>query len=302
MDIYTILASKPHNPHYLNRYVAFIEHHQFKNIGHSDYIEKHHICPKANDMFPEYKSFKENPWNRIFLTARQHFVAHLLLWKTYKFSKSCFDAVWLMKHQNKIKVNSKLYESMKIQHSNKMKRYNALLIENGEHIFQSSEFQRNNANKRIEDGTHHFIGDTNPSIIKMKNGTHHFIGETNPNLKRLEDGTHHFLSSEYQSNLQRRRVENRTHHLLGGELQRRMVREGKNPLLGGKIQKEYQNKLIEEGRHNFKNKVPCRDKTGNKIIVNKDIYDKEIHLPLHEREYVHVNSKEAKIRAKVFLL
>jgi hypothetical protein len=300
MDIYSILASKPHNPHYLHKYITFIEKCQLSK--QEGYLEIHHICPKAKDMFPEYKSFKENPWNKIALTARQHFIAHLFLWKSYPHSKSCFEAIWSMKHQNKIKVNSRIYESMKIKHSDKMKKLNELLIKNGEHIFQSPEFQRKNANKRIENGTHNFLGDENPSVIKMKEGTHIFIGDTNPNNKRLEDGTHHFLSSEYQSNLQRRRVENGTHNLLGGELQRRMVKEGKNPLLGGKVQKEHQNKLIAEGNHNFKNKIPCRDKRGNMVIVNKDIYDREIHLPLHEREYVHVNSKEAKIRLRAFSL
>jgi len=31
MDIYKILASKPHNPHYLNRYIRFIEWCQLAN-------------------------------------------------------------------------------------------------------------------------------------------------------------------------------------------------------------------------------------------------------------------------------
>jgi len=127
-------------------------------------------------------------------------------------------------------------------------------------------------------------------------------GDSNPNTKRIAEGTHHFLSSEYQSNLQQKRLKDGTHNLLGGELQRQMVKDGTHNLLSGKIQRKQQNKLIEEGNHNFKSKVPCRDKSGNMVIVNKDIYDKGIHLPLHEREYVHVNSKEAKIRLRAFLL
>lgn len=83
MDIYTILASKPHNPHYLNRYITFIQNCQLKNIDYNGYTEKHHICPKAKDMFPEYKSFKINNWNRVILTARQHFIAHWLLARIY---------------------------------------------------------------------------------------------------------------------------------------------------------------------------------------------------------------------------
>ena len=51
MDIYSILASKPHNPHYLNRYITFITECQLKNLNYNGYTEKHHICPKAKDMF-----------------------------------------------------------------------------------------------------------------------------------------------------------------------------------------------------------------------------------------------------------
>ena len=252
-------------------------------------------------MFPEYSSFSKHSWNRIQLSGRQHFIAHLILWKVYPNSRSCFEALWSMKHQNKEKVNSRIYESMRIEHSKKMKELNSSLLESGKHNFQSPEFQRNAALKRISDGTHHFIGETNPSLIRIKEGTHNFIGETNPNVKRIEDGTHHFLSSEYQSNLQQKRISNGTHNLLGGEMQRRMAREGRNVLFGGKLQKEHQIKLLEDGNHNFKNKVPCRDKQGNKVIIEKEIYDMEIHLPLSERRYVHVNSKEAKLRKQVFL-
>ena len=59
MDIYSILSSKPHNPHYLNRYITFIEQCQQKNVDYHGYVENHHICQKADDMFPEYMIKKE---------------------------------------------------------------------------------------------------------------------------------------------------------------------------------------------------------------------------------------------------
>lgn len=81
-DIYKLLQSKPHNPHYLNRYWKFIQHVQVNpNIG--IYTEEHHILPKAKDLFPEYKAFSYHPWNKINLTMEQHLLAHLLLWKAY---------------------------------------------------------------------------------------------------------------------------------------------------------------------------------------------------------------------------
>lgn len=79
-DIYAILASKPHNPHHLKRYWKFIQ--SCSNSG-LEYTEKHHICPKAKDLFPEFKDLNNNPWNCVVLTARQHIMAHVILWKVF---------------------------------------------------------------------------------------------------------------------------------------------------------------------------------------------------------------------------
>lgn len=83
--IYSILESKRHNPHYLKRYFNFILGCKNKNVNLSIsiYVENHHICPKANDMFPEYGNNKIHTWNNIKLTAKQHFIAHHLLWKAF---------------------------------------------------------------------------------------------------------------------------------------------------------------------------------------------------------------------------
>jgi hypothetical protein len=35
-------------------------------------------------MFPEFIDLAENPWNSVHLSARQHIIAHILLWKTYQ--------------------------------------------------------------------------------------------------------------------------------------------------------------------------------------------------------------------------
>lgn len=113
MDIYSILSSKPHNPHYLNRYIKFIEQCQQKNVGYECYVERHHICPKADDMFPEYVCFKTHPWNKAPLTPRQHFIAHLMLWKAFPSFYSQTFAAWNMKWKNGMEINSKIYESLK---------------------------------------------------------------------------------------------------------------------------------------------------------------------------------------------
>ena len=116
MDIYSILSSKPHNPHYLNRYITFIEQCQQKNIGHEGYVERHHICPKADDMFPEYKDFRQHSWNCAILTARQHFIAHIILERVFESPKTK-EALFFMSNGKwkKYKNYSKRYERLRIE-------------------------------------------------------------------------------------------------------------------------------------------------------------------------------------------
>lgn len=119
IDIYSIMNSISHNQHYLKRYIKFIEGCKQKNIDIECYVERHHICPKS--LFPEYKKLSEHSWNGIYLTARQHFIAHWILWKTFPSSKMSF-AFWGMcngwgKTQ---KITSKIYEKIKIEFSAQM--------------------------------------------------------------------------------------------------------------------------------------------------------------------------------------
>lgn len=120
MDIYKILESKQHNKHYLNRYVKFISNYsnQQKQRG---ITERHHICPKAKDLFPEYSCFIKNPWNSVHLTKRQHFIAHYLLSKCFSEIQSQQYAFLAMCNKQSKKdhtirdyrVSSRIYENCK---------------------------------------------------------------------------------------------------------------------------------------------------------------------------------------------
>jgi hypothetical protein len=48
--------------------------------------------------------------------------------------------------------------------------------------------------KRIESGNHHFVGENNPTKLKIKNGTHNFLTD-HPGKTRLENRTHNFLTN-----------------------------------------------------------------------------------------------------------
>ncbi len=52
------------------------------NTEKSQLTEAHHILPKS--IFKDYKSFKDNPWNRVYLTYKNHYLAHILLAKAIR--------------------------------------------------------------------------------------------------------------------------------------------------------------------------------------------------------------------------
>ena len=67
---------------YIRRYVQFIQSRPARNYI-SGSTHRHHILPKAKDFFPEYKDFKDHPWNLSCLTLREHYIAHALLHKAF---------------------------------------------------------------------------------------------------------------------------------------------------------------------------------------------------------------------------
>ena len=133
MNTLTILKSKPHNPHYLNKYYSFILRCIEKNQNETCYMENHHICPKSKDMFPEYSCLKTNPWNSSKLTYRQHVIAHIMLYKTYNTISQLLSILYTSGQNNvstlNLKtINTKLIESLKKDLSNRRKGryYNTL--------------------------------------------------------------------------------------------------------------------------------------------------------------------------------
>ena len=164
------------------------------------------------------------------------------------------------------------------------------LTEGGEGVIPSeetrqkfSESARLEQKKRLENGTHHFLGDKNPVHKQLKDGTHNFLDsefQRRTAKKRLEDGTHNFLDSEIQRRAQikrdavnKKRLEDGTHHLLDGEVSRRTaqkridegthnflgennpshkrVADGTHHFLGGDISRRTAQKRIDEGTHHF---------------------------------------------------
>lgn len=72
-------------------------------------------------------------------------------------------------------------------------------INDGSHNFIGGEIPKKNQLRRVAEGIHQWSGDKNPSLDRIKNGTHiwlkdeHKIATSNNFKKRIETGEHHFL-------------------------------------------------------------------------------------------------------------
>jgi len=90
---------------WLERYLLFVNRFQLsqsiKNETHN-----HHILPVS--LFPEFKSFIKNPFNKAILNHRSHLIAHYML------AKALGDKMWFAYNNmnaHNVQLSTKLYES-----------------------------------------------------------------------------------------------------------------------------------------------------------------------------------------------
>lgn len=154
-----ILKTKTSNHHMVQRYLNFVGNCNKKNQTSNGYLEEHHICPKADDLFPEYCSFADFPENKAILTARQHIIAHVMLWKIYGGSQSYALDCMLGKfnsNTNKCLQNRTVPNSIMIRYHSKVREAVKSLV--GERAKGKSAFKDTN-------GRRYYL-ETNSPLIK----------------------------------------------------------------------------------------------------------------------------------------
>lgn len=98
---------------YLKIYNSIVE--RGKNRIITGYTETHHIIPKCIGG-------TDDTWNLVKLTAREHFICHLLLCEIYPKNSKLRFALWNMcnvkrDYQQRYKVNSRLYNQIREEYS-----------------------------------------------------------------------------------------------------------------------------------------------------------------------------------------
>ena len=107
-----LIRKSPNKLHHVSRYIKFMSTRSMTGKT------KHHILPKASDMYPEFKCFKQNPWNLALLTDREHFIAHRILSKIFPKSSQSRCFFYMLNKGNK---SSKEYQILLEQHRNHLK-------------------------------------------------------------------------------------------------------------------------------------------------------------------------------------
>jgi hypothetical protein len=100
---------------YEKNYYDYIEYVKTldRKKGKGIYYESHHIIPKS-------MGGDNSNDNLVLLTAREHYLAHYLLYKIYNNSKMIF-AFWFINNDRKHKCNSRFYELSRKLNSEKIK-------------------------------------------------------------------------------------------------------------------------------------------------------------------------------------
>lgn len=76
-------------------------------------------------------------------------------------------------------------------------------MKDGTHIFLDEQWQKDKARKQVENGTCNLIGGE-VQRNRLKNGTHHFLGENNPSVKKSKDGTLNLFGGDIQRRMNQR--------------------------------------------------------------------------------------------------
>lgn len=83
---------------------------------HEGYFEIHHIIPRCIGG-------SDDPDNLVMFTAREHFIAHILLWKIYPHERGIIYAAKMMCTRLGGKWDSKLYEQLRFDFSETQSEY-----------------------------------------------------------------------------------------------------------------------------------------------------------------------------------
>ena len=195
---------------YVRIYQELISYAQQQKLN--EYSEIHHIKPASMcKVSKRYGTLHHYVWdidadtqdNLVALTARQHYIAHLLLAKIYPEMTQCL-AIFKTRY-----ANSNAYSLGMLM----LSKFRQEQYKNGTHNLCGLNEQR------VLEGTHNFLKQENGSSIasavqnkRVENGTHHFLGEQGSKLAKernaamIKKGTHVSVNTTAMNKLKKTRA------------------------------------------------------------------------------------------------
>ena len=152
-----------------------------------------------------------DPNNLVAVTIQEHYDIH--------YSQKDYRACFLIATQ---RMNKTPEELSALARKAALKR-----VEDGTHNWLGGDIQRVTNQKRVNNGTHHFLGGA-VQRDRINNGSHNFLGKCNPVYSQLANGSHFFTGPENNT----KRLEEGTHNFQrradGTSLQTDRVAAGKH--------------------------------------------------------------------------
>lgn len=291
---------------YSKYYLLIIEKAKLQNRkkvkkDNPDYIyyENHHILPKS--IFPEYKNLKDNPWNGVLLTGREHNLCHALIWKHYKKLELKYEEIKMafafhrlqfglsgrkrfkskLYEMTKIKINKQIGETIKKANENRSeedtlkirKRMSeAKLNKSKEEKEKIQEKRRKSIENRSEEDKKRISENT-------RNGQLNMNKETKRKKIEKEIITKALKRDEYS--LKMKQIYNNKSQEEKDEYSEKIKLSHK--LMNDDVKKERSRKIS----YASKNKVVAINDKGERIKVDKSEFDNNIKLKGHTYGFTH---------------
>ena len=174
-----------------NKYYKYYNNliHRAKNRLLDCYCEKHHIIPKSIGG-------SDDKDNLVYLTAKEHFIAHLLLTKITlgKNKSKMLNAIFCMINMNGTKVNSKTYEKLKNEYSLFMQENNPVFLKETKEKISNTLKEYYKSNKIPFEGKKH--SEESKKLISEKRKGLKFTEEHKLKISLAHQGKKGFKHSE----------------------------------------------------------------------------------------------------------